>query len=305
VPPNGKALATTGAALAFSCPICRAHYARPAARYNNLEVVRCSECGHGYVWPVPPPAVLDQIYGRDAYYKGSDDSIGFADYRAEERARRHMFGCHLDRIEKLANRGVLLDVGCATGDFLKVASERGWEALGADPSSARAEVQHAGLRLVGQTVQDADLPAGSLDLVTFWDVLEHVPDPIADLRRARELLRPGALLALSVPDSANLAARVSGRRWFGYKTAGEHLQFFTRDSLRAALAAVGFEVLVQRATTWSCTIEFLAERVGLYLGAPGRLAEAAMLRSPLAGKVVDVPMINQLAIARAAAEPAV
>jgi len=207
-----------------------------------------------------------------------------------------MFARYLVRIESMTSVGRILDVGCANGDFLKMARDRGWRVCGADPSAARPQVEAKGIELVGTTVHDAQVEAGSLDVITFWDVLEHVTDPVADLSRAAELLRPNGVIALTVPNSVNLLARISGHRWFGYQTAGEHLQFFTGESLARALAKSGLAVKLQRPTTWSCTIGYLADRAGLYLGPPGRMARA-MLSSPrVASAVVDMPQINQLAV---------
>jgi SAM-dependent methyltransferase len=285
------------AAVVFRCPICGGDSGRWAAEHNGLSIARCADCGHGYIWPVPDPEFLEGIYSRDDYYEGSRGSVGFSDYRSEEPARRRMFERHLDRLAALgAMSGRVLDVGCATGDFLKVARVRGWEVLGVDPSSARRDVEEAGIELVGTTVHDARVQPESLDLVTFWDVLEHVADPVGDLAAAARLLRPGGMLALSVPDSDNLVARISGRRWFGYKTAGEHLQFFTPDSLGRAFARAGLRLAVRRPAGWSCTLSFLSDRAGLYLGAPGRVARWICDRPRLSGIVLDVPQINQLAI---------
>jgi SAM-dependent methyltransferase len=253
-------------------------------------------CGHGYVWPVPSEGFLNAIYRDKAYYEGGQGSIGFRDYASLEPARRRMFGRHLIRIESEVGVGRILDVGCANGDFLKVARSRGWSVFGADPSLAREQVEAEGIRLVGTTVHDSDIEDASLDAITFWDVLEHVTDPIADLRRARELLKPGGILALTVPDSSNLVARASGRLWFGYKTAGEHLQFFTHESLRAAIEKSGLALKIQGPTAWSCTVGFLADRARLYLGPAGKLAIAIGARRALASMVVDMPQINQFAL---------
>ncbi len=279
-----------------SCPICHSTSSRWVAESHSLKVARCLECGHGFVWPVPSAEFIESIYREKSYYEGAHDSIGFRDYASLEPARARMFNRHLDRLEAQVVVGRILDVGCANGDFLNVARQRGWEVYGADPSAARAEVEARGIKLVGTTVHDADVREGTLDAITFWDVLEHVTDPIADLNRARELLKPDGVLALTVPDSSNLLARISGRRWFGYRTAGEHLQFYTASSLTTALEKAGFAVRVRRPTTWSCTLGFLADRFGLYLGAPGKLARRVLSSPALAARVVDVPQINQLAV---------
>jgi 2-polyprenyl-3-methyl-5-hydroxy-6-metoxy-1,4-benzoquinol methylase len=287
----------------FACPICKSDRARWAAEHHSLRVARCLDCGHGYVWPVPPADFLDSIYRADTYYQGGRDSIGFNDYASLEPARTRMFTRHLARIEAVVLPGRILDVGCANGDFLKVARDRGWQVLGADPSVARAQVEAEGIQLVGTTVHDAAVEAGSLDAITFWDVLEHVTDPVADLVRAGALLKPHGVIALTVPDSANLLARTSGRRWFGYKTAGEHLQFFTGASLVKAFARAGLSLRVRRPVAWSCTLGFLGDRAGLYLGPAGRTVRAALSSRRIASVVVDMPQINQLALGVKTAVP--
>lgn len=285
----------------FACPICGSTEAHWAAEHRGLRVARCDACGHGYVWPVPAADFLDAIYREPSYYQGSAESIGFHDYESLGPARSRMFARHLTKIEaEVGTSGRILDVGCATGDFLKVARSRGWEVFGADPSAARAQVEAAGIKLVGTNVHDVDIDEGTLDAITFWDVLEHVTNPLADLSRARRLLKPGGVVALTVPDSANLLARVSGGRWFGYKTAGEHLQFFTRGSLRLALAKALVAPRTLGPTTWSCTLGFLADRAGLYLGPAGRLIRAGVSQSRLRTVVLDVPQINQFALGFAA-----
>ena len=285
-----------GDPIDFTCPVCDSKSARWIAESHGLRVARCLICRHGCVWPVPPADFLDSIYRARSYYEGGGVAIGFTDYASLEPARRRMFSDHLTRIEGEVGVGRILDVGCANGDFLKVAGDRGWDVFGADPSAARSEVEAKGIKLVGKTVRDADIEKGSLDAITFWDVLEHVPDPVVDLSRARQLLKRGGVLALTVPDASNLVARLSGRRWFGFKTAGEHLQFFSPASLARAFAKAGLSMRIQRATTWSCTLGFLADRAGLYLGPPGRVVRGVLARPRLASVVVDVPQINQFAL---------
>jgi len=260
----------------------------PSSRHS--KVGQALPPANSDVWPAKSPAPpFDRMAERyDALW--TTTPIG--------RAQRDLVWRDIDPLFPPGDR--ILDVGCATGDFLKVARSRGWEVFGADPSAARAQVEAAGIKLVGTNVHDADVGEGTLDAITFWDVLEHVTNPLADLSRARRLLKPGGVVALTVPDSANLLARVSGGRWFGYKTAGEHLQFFTRGSLRLALVKALVAPRALGPTTWSCTLGFLADRAGLYLGPPGRLIRAGMSQSRLRTVVLDVPQINQFALGFAA-----
>lgn len=106
------------------------------------------------------------------------------------------------------------------------------------------------------------------------------------------------MIALTVPKAGNLLARISGRRWFGFKIAGEHLQFYTPTSLRLVLEAAGLQVLVSRPIAWSCTLSFVGDRSRLYLAPLGRPLQALLSSRLLGGVIVDMPLINQLALAR-------
>jgi SAM-dependent methyltransferase len=285
-----------------TCPVCGWGEATAVVEQNRLQVVRCRRCSQGYVWPVPSAAALQAIYDSE-YYRGGHGSVGFRDYASLAPARRRMFDRHLDRLQRFKVRGRLLDVGCASGDFLIAARDRGWEVMGVDPSSAAAQARAAGLPILGASVAEAGLEPGSLDLVTFWDVLEHLPDPVSELRLAAQLLREGGIVAATVPDAGGAAARLSGRRWFGYKTAGEHLQFFTAVTLERTFEAAGLELLTRRSVPWSCTLAFLGDRAALYLGPAGRVLDRVLSRTAAGGVIVDVPLVNQLAVARRAPAP--
>ena len=265
--------------------------------HNGRRVVRCARCRQQYVWPVPSPTELAAIYDQ-SYYRGGHEALGFSDYAALAAARRRMFSRHLHRVEPYKQGGRVLDVGCATGDFLLVAQRLGWEAIGVDPSPARDQAAAAGLRIVGRTLDDAEVAEESVDLITFWDVLEHLPDPVRALRRAASLLAPGGIVAATVPDAGSAAASISGRRWFGYKTAGEHLQFFTAATIRRSFQSAGFDVVDQRPVPWSCSVGFVLDRAALYLGLPGRLANKALASSGLSRLTVDVPQVNQFICGR-------
>jgi hypothetical protein len=111
---------------------------------------------------------------------------------------------------------------------------------------------------------------------------------------------PDGLIAASVSNAGGAVARLSGRRWFGYKAAGEHLQFFTAETLTGASVAAGFDLQVRRDVTWSCTVGFVVDRAALYLGPAGRLLKRVVTDTRLAARIIDVPMVNQFAIARRA-----
>ena len=124
--------------------------------------------------------------------------------------------------------------GCASGLFLRRAKDAGWEVEGIEPCEPLArkaqECLGAEARIHPTTLQTTPLPAGCFDVVTLWDVLEHVANPIAFLRHAGSLLKSGGYLFANVPNLDSVQARVFGRKW--PLLLPEHLNYFNTRSLQ-------------------------------------------------------------------------
>ena len=141
----------------------------------------------------------------------------------------------------------LLDVGCASGEFMLQMRALGWEVHGMDIDGASLEqARAAGLSVAEGTLeQPAGAAAeGGFDALTLDHVLEHLPDPVGALRRARDLLRPGGLLWVATPNLRSLAHRMFGRDWLSLDPP-RHLVLFSADSLLGAFAAAGLERIEQ------------------------------------------------------------
>jgi methionine biosynthesis protein MetW len=145
--------------------------------------------------------------------------------------------------------GRVLDLGCASGGLLALLRDRAGHLAGLELSAtaARAAAQVADVVVQG-ALEDPELPfeAGSFDLVVLADVLEHLADPLAALRRATGWARPGGALLLSVPNIAHWQARLTivRGRWPAHDSGtfdASHLRWFTRDSVAALLADAGLE----------------------------------------------------------------
>jgi SAM-dependent methyltransferase len=168
-------------------------------------------------------------------------------------------------------RGRMLDVGCGAGAFPALMRELGWDASGAEPDPAAAEVARRALgagRVHTGTLEELGLPAASFDAITLSHVIEHLPDPVATLRECARLLRPGGCVALATPNTRSLARRRFGPDWRGWEPP-RHLFLFDPPSLRRAAEAAGLRVL-EEATPASAAYFVYAESAGLAAGrAPG------------------------------------
>lgn len=221
---------------AAHCPLCGGTVSA-AARFerNGFRIHACERCGVHFVHPQPTPKDLLRIYDASYFQRGDK-------YREAAENPARLNDAH--RAEWLARHvkaGRILDVGCATGGFLGEAAARGFQAEGVEPSAdAAATARTRG----GFTVHVGDLASarfadGRFDAVTLWDVIEHVPDPVAVLTEVRRILRPGGILLLSTGDIGSRWARLTGRRW-QLLTPPQHVFYFTRKSMTGLLERTGF-----------------------------------------------------------------
>ncbi len=250
-----------------------------------FRVVECRGCGLVYVTPRLQGEALLAVYD-EGYWKSSNPKQrGYADYAREAALYLKTFEKRMALVARhLPAKARILDVGCAAGYFLRVAQRRGHDVHGVEMSAAIAGEAQKALgadRVHVGTLDEAIAQKGhapaSFDLVTLWDVIEHVPDPQAMLRTVRGLIKPGGKLLLETQNVASRWARRLGSRWHHFKH-DEHLYHFTPATIRRLLADCGFETL-ELGSAYAgkyVSFGFLAERAGRL----GRLA--GLLASPLA-----------------------
>lgn len=238
------------------------------------DIARCPACGHMQLDPMPSELLLTVGYA---------DAVS-ADYIEEEAGQRETARRALARIEAhRPGRGALLDLGCWVGFLLAEARVRGWRATGLEPSAfASAYARDVlGLDVITGELLTTPLPARSFDVVTMGDVVEHLPEPRAALERVRELLVPGGLLWLALPDAGSTVARAMGRRW--WSVLPTHVQYFTRRSVAALLNASGFQVLEIATAPKAFTVRYYLERIGGYSPVAGR----SLVRAARVARVAD------------------
>jgi SAM-dependent methyltransferase len=173
----------------------------PATAAERVRFVACRHCGFIYQTPRFTREELRPIYAEE-YRRATVDAEGVPSVPYLEFARaksRREFEWLAARLT-LGARGRVLEVGCATGQLLRLFTERGWQAIGVEPTRIFAEYgsRAHGLPIIPALFEEAELPPG-FDLVILSQVLEHVEDPAAVLGRAAALLGPAGRLYVSVP----------------------------------------------------------------------------------------------------------
>ena len=141
-------------------------------------------------------------------------------------------------IERLIGKktGTLLDIGCGTGAFLHTMQEAGWQVTGLEPeSAARQRAQVLYQLVVAPSEKLFSLPGRSFDVITMWHVLEHVHELHAYLRQIKELLAPGGILLIAVPNYTSYDQQVYRQFWAAYDVP-RHLYHFSPGSVNVLMA---------------------------------------------------------------------
>lgn len=201
---------------------------------THYRMVRCRTCGLVRSDPVLDAEAMARLYRESSF-----------DYGDELQGIRATYGAALDRLASVAiGRNGLLDVGCGSGFVLELARARGWQAVrGVEPSTdAIAEADPAVQSAIVQDVlREGVFEAESFDSVTIFQVLDHIPDPVAFLHECRRILRPGgAILALN-HNVTGWSARVLGER--SPIIDVEHTYLYSPETIRRIFGQVGFEVV--------------------------------------------------------------
>ncbi|RLC62072.1 MAG: hypothetical protein DRI79_10265 [Chloroflexi bacterium] len=247
---------------------------------RHHTIVQCRRCGLVYTDPRPEGHDIIETY------QAVEDPL----YIEEREGRVLTFEHHLKPLERLTgspNGRPLLDVGCYTGVFVEIAARHGWDAWGVEPSRwAVEQAQARGLHVVPGTLETADLPEAYFDVVTMWDVIEHLTDPRGALQQTYRLLKPGGLVVVHTIDIESLFARLMGARWPWLMEM--HIYYFSRRTLRAMLEKCGFQVLSDRPQGRYLRLGYLANRVAALMPLVGRPAEWIVTRLGLRGLAVPV-----------------
>lgn len=148
-------------------------------------------------------------------------------------------------VRKIQATGRLLDVGCGSGGFARMAHQAGFDVVGVEPFSLGHPVQEPGLKLIRATFEDCAPTLGQFDVITMWHVLEHLSDPLSVLRPLLDHLKPGGRLVVSVPNFKSWQGRLFRGGWF-HLDPPRHVTHFDRDTLGALFDRLDLRVEHER-----------------------------------------------------------
>jgi 2-polyprenyl-3-methyl-5-hydroxy-6-metoxy-1,4-benzoquinol methylase len=204
-------------------------YMIPGGKYGRH--VKCRNCHLIYVSPIEKASKINEAYFQR---KNVDASI-------IRETRLTATESQLGLIKRYGNGTHLLDIGCGEGFFLYNASKAGYTTKGIEISQDAAEYarREFSLDVEAKPFEELRFAENYFDVVTLWQVLEHVPYPLMVLKEVHRILKPGGLLATSTPDIEGMLAKIFRRKWWNLRRL--HINQFTAKTLTDMLNRAGFK----------------------------------------------------------------
>ena len=211
----------------------------------TTQLRRCMSCGLVFENPRPPQSAIEAFYQAQSLWTGSTDAEGKPrSYVAELENKKPLFRDLIQRIERYKTSGTLLDIGCGPGLLEAEMDRRRWNVTGVEMAPFICEFGRntLGSQIIEGRFETLSLPSSAYDVVVFKYVLDHMQEPWAALRKARQLVKPDGLLVLA--DVINIDSFCA--RFFG---AGHrlihpmHFTYFSPTTIRVHLRRLGFQVV--------------------------------------------------------------
>lgn len=211
-----------------NCLICDSSQLRVLDSYHETHLVKCKQCRFVFAQKIPSTQELIDYY----------DGYGRNDYLSPITIKR--YNELLDEMEKYRKTNRILDVGCGIGYFLEVAKERGWEVYGTEYTDKALEIcRGKGIHMEEGKLDPSQFDQESFDIITSFEVLEHINNPVEETTNFHALLRPGGLVYLTTPNFNSLLRHRLKER-YDVITYPEHLSYYTPKTLHRLFTRTGF-----------------------------------------------------------------
>jgi len=232
------------------CPVCNQggfSNCKVALKLNGWNIVKCSSCGFCFVNPRLKEKLIIEGYDNKNEFASqihctADLYEYYQDYH--DGTKLGNFKRILDNIERLTGKGRMLDFGCGTGTFLKIAKENGWNVFGLEVGSwAKKSAEEIGFDLFVGTLEEARYPNELFDVVFCSSVLEHLWNPLKELKEINRILRAnGLFVATGIPNFNSFSIIIKRDSFKSNKPLG-HLNYFTPKTLKILIEKAGFKVI--------------------------------------------------------------
>lgn len=258
----------------MNCAICGCDSWRTKYRFAGVTTTirQCAGCGLMALDPLPSEEDLKSVY-TESYFSNSDlvapevsKIYGYADYIAERINKQKGYLRIAETLRQIlppADKAPeLLDFGCGLGFFLDAAFDFGFAVSGVEFNPFAINYIRSRYAHPVQSYEDFLAESRQYDVLTLFDVIEHLLDPFAFLAAVRARVSDGGLLVISTMDSLSFISRIMGTRLEDFRRIREHVYFFSRGNMKRLLRSNGFEIVEMRHLGHSFELAHLLDRAG-------------------------------------------
>ena len=212
-----------------ACLVCGNTNLNPIALFEKDYLVKCGNCGFVFCLRIPTMGELNETYSK----------YGRNDYLSPITIMR--YNELLDKMEPLRKNNRLIDVGCGIGYFLDVAKQRGWEVYGTEYTDNAIEIcTKKGIKMQQGALDSKNYEPGYFDVVTSFEVMEHINNPNIEVEHFNKILRPGGLLYITTPNFNGFSRHIAKADW-NIVNYPEHLSYYTPKTIKWLMNLHGFK----------------------------------------------------------------
>ncbi|PLX01586.1 MAG: hypothetical protein C0594_12910 [Marinilabiliales bacterium] len=212
-----------------NCLICSSSHISNIIGYENAFLVKCNQCGFVFSKKIPSDDELVKHY----------DNYSRDDYLSPITSQR--FNELLDGFEKYRKTNKILDIGCGVGYFLEVAKSRGWECFGTEFTNEAIEInRQKGILMNEGPLQTKNYKENQFDIITSFEVIEHINNPLDEIEAIKKILRPSGLFYCTTPNFNSLSRKKYKQDWIMIDYP-EHLSYYTAKTINYLFTQNGFK----------------------------------------------------------------
>jgi 2-polyprenyl-3-methyl-5-hydroxy-6-metoxy-1,4-benzoquinol methylase len=226
----------------LNCLICQSPNIALYGKYLHNGLLKCNDCGFLFAQQIP---TIEELI---AHY----DGYGRNDFLSPITINR--YNEILDSFEPYRKTNKLLDVGCGIGFFLEVAKQRGWDVYGTEYTDEAIKIcKEKGFTMHKGSLDTDNYPIESFDIITSFEVMEHINNPVEEVNRFNKLLRKGGLFYFTTPNF-NAIERIYLKEYYSVVSYPEHLSYYTKRTAKQLLENNGFKELKMTTTGFSISL---------------------------------------------------
>ncbi|MFC1732816.1 class I SAM-dependent methyltransferase [candidate division KSB1 bacterium] len=225
----------------YKCLLCGSNELKLLKRYQCAYLVKCKICGFVFSRRIPEQQELVRHY----------EAYGRNDYLSPVTIKR--YNELLDFFEIYRKTNNLLDIGCGIGYFLEQAIKRGWNTYGTEFTDHAADIcSDKGIKMHKGELDPQNYQSGSFDVITSFEVLEHINNPIDEINSIKRILKNGGLFYFTTPNFSSFSRLILKDKW-NVIAYPEHLSYYTPKTAVYLLKNNGFNKLKILTTGFSLT----------------------------------------------------